>query len=285
MNSEVVLVTPKLAKEWLVKNDGNRNVVQSKVEKYAAMMAAGEWRPNNQGIGFGPNNKLLDGQHRLMAVVRANKSVRMLVVRGLDEQARWTVDAGCKRTIGHVIYMMSGETSVYNVASWCALYMKLVGRSPDYTYPQFTEWRERNAQAIDFVKGEYLSRVRGVRKCAPVAGAIVFAYPTAPEKVEAFARQLRDGEDMPPRSPVLALWRYLSSIRADGEGHRMRHGSDDRVKKTLNALCAHVNGEALERAVVGDRGITYFGRYHGAAPRVAVQMRGRAKLAATPGED
>ncbi len=47
-----MLVTPEMAKEWLMHNTHNRPVSRTTVEKYARDMKAGKWFYTNQGIGF-----------------------------------------------------------------------------------------------------------------------------------------------------------------------------------------------------------------------------------------
>ncbi len=99
---EVVRVTPELAQHWLSFNSGNREVTQAKVDQYRSDMEAGYWLDNGETIRFG-YGKLLDGQHRLMALVLAGVTIRMIVVHGVDSEAQATMDTGRSRTPRDVI--------------------------------------------------------------------------------------------------------------------------------------------------------------------------------------
>jgi hypothetical protein len=100
---EIITVTPATAKEWLARNTHNRPIRDSKVADYARDMAAGNWALNGEAIKFGTDGVLLDGQHRLHAIVAAGTAVPMLVVAGLANDTQNTMDAGAKRTTGDAL--------------------------------------------------------------------------------------------------------------------------------------------------------------------------------------
>jgi len=80
-NAYTVDVTPELAKSWLDANELDRPVSELDVQKYAAHMEAGLWQPlSHNGIAFTEDGMLLDGLHRLHAVIRCGKTVPMVVV-------------------------------------------------------------------------------------------------------------------------------------------------------------------------------------------------------------
>lgn len=94
ITAEVRKVTPELAKTWLGTTEKNRTFRKSRVAQYAADMKAGRWQLNGEAIKFDKNGHLLNGQHRLHAVVRADTTVPMLVISGLDPETRTTMDSG-----------------------------------------------------------------------------------------------------------------------------------------------------------------------------------------------
>lgn len=115
---ELVEITPELAHEWLGFNTHNRNVRQRVVLAYAADMTAGNWRWNGESVKFSADGTLLDGQHRLKAVVEAGIAVPMLVIRGLKNDAQETVDGGAKRKFADVLKLRD-EPSPIALASIC----------------------------------------------------------------------------------------------------------------------------------------------------------------------
>lgn len=83
---KVETITPAMAEEYLRHNEHNprKSASRRQVESYARDMAAGKWFINGEPIVFDANGDLKNGQHRLMAIVKANVPVEMYVVRGVD---------------------------------------------------------------------------------------------------------------------------------------------------------------------------------------------------------
>jgi len=95
---EIVTVTPTLATEWLATNHVNRKLRSRDVEKYARDMTAGRWSMTGEPIKFSASGRLLDGQHRLSAIIRSGVEVKLLVVRNVEDRAQIDMDSGVKRS-------------------------------------------------------------------------------------------------------------------------------------------------------------------------------------------
>lgn len=95
---DIIDVTPTHAETWLSRNPNNRNIRKGMVEAHARDMLAGRWILNGESVKIDDTGHLLDGQHRLSAVVAAEVSVPMIVISGLPADVMATVDAGTKRT-------------------------------------------------------------------------------------------------------------------------------------------------------------------------------------------
>lgn len=80
MKTELMLVTPAQAQEWLTwKNPNNRPLNERIAKTYARDMLAGKWTKSSQGIAFNTRGELTNGQHRLRAIVISNVSVMLNV--------------------------------------------------------------------------------------------------------------------------------------------------------------------------------------------------------------
>ncbi|MEX5590866.1 hypothetical protein, partial [Pseudomonas urmiensis] len=77
-------VTPDMARKYLECNNGSRPVRKQWVAELARRIRDGEWRQTHQGIAFDSDGNVLDGQHRLMAIVLANLPVSIMVFNGFD---------------------------------------------------------------------------------------------------------------------------------------------------------------------------------------------------------
>jgi hypothetical protein len=61
-------------------------------------MLNGNWVLTHQGIAISKSGKLIDGQHRLAAVVKANVPVEMMVFSGLDDESIFAIDQSRPRS-------------------------------------------------------------------------------------------------------------------------------------------------------------------------------------------
>jgi hypothetical protein len=113
---DVVNVTPAMAATWLTQNHHNRNMNVRLVGDYARDMLADNWPLNGESVKFADDGTLLDGQHRLSAVVLADITVQMIVVTGLPVETQETMDAGRKRSTADILGIR-GETHSLIVAS------------------------------------------------------------------------------------------------------------------------------------------------------------------------
>lgn len=70
-------VSPSQAKKWLEQNKANRSVNKAKVKQMARDIKEGHWDSTHQGIAIASDGTLIDGQHRLLAIVE--RYLRILV--------------------------------------------------------------------------------------------------------------------------------------------------------------------------------------------------------------
>lgn len=108
MRIERVLVTPELATTWLEHNDGNRYLGTPAVAELANAMLNGTFKLTHQPIAITPDGRLLDGQHRLSAVVLSGQSVWMTVAYDADPDTFDVIDAGKRRSAADVLGIRTG---------------------------------------------------------------------------------------------------------------------------------------------------------------------------------
>lgn len=98
MKACIETITPDVAKRYLSHNTSNyRNLNVQKVKKYATDMKHGAWEENGESISFSKSGRLLNGQHRLEAIIESNTPVTMVVVRDVENVVD-IFDVGAKRT-------------------------------------------------------------------------------------------------------------------------------------------------------------------------------------------
>lgn len=109
-------IDPVTAKELLDRNTRNRGLSPTTVNTYARDMAAGAWKTTGDGIKFAADGTLLDGQHRLAAIVKANVPVGMFVFRNIETDAQDAMDTGRKRSAADALGL-AGETHASHLAA------------------------------------------------------------------------------------------------------------------------------------------------------------------------
>lgn len=123
--SRIETITPAIAQEWLDKsNTDNRPLSWAVINSYADTMKNGNWLVNGEAITFDEKGNLLNGHHRLRAVIASATTIQSYVVRGVDPKAFSTYDCGRNRTFGQLI-SMQGESNGNNVAAIVRTYLVL----------------------------------------------------------------------------------------------------------------------------------------------------------------
>lgn len=117
-NGTIKDITPKNASALLECNIKNRKARTRHVDWLAAQMAAGYWKFTGEPIKMNSEGILVDGQHRLMAVVQSGTTQRFLVIGGLDDKIIDVIDTGISRSAGDVLNMNGVENST-NLAAVC----------------------------------------------------------------------------------------------------------------------------------------------------------------------
>lgn len=243
-------VTPAIASEWLSKNSKNRNIRRRAVQRLARDMREGAWVYTGEAIKFAKDGSLLDGQHRLAAVIESGMDIEMEVLRGLDQEAQDYMDTGIKRG-AHDVLAIKGYryTSVIAAASRIAL-----GVEAEYTEPaayiathsEVLEWVEANPEIVRSSEIAY-----GYARKADVTTSVV-AYShymmskIDPEEADRFWAQAALKMDLKEGDPVLAMsWKFAELRR---NNTRLKAGVY--LSMIYRAWNARRKGKTMDRMMV-----------------------------------
>lgn len=102
METKQVLMTPQWAESLLRGNTGNRKLSKGWVRVLAGAMERGEWKLTHQGVAVAADGRLLDGQHRLQAVIDSQTTVPMMLSTGVNSDAFLVLDQGKKRGLSDI---------------------------------------------------------------------------------------------------------------------------------------------------------------------------------------
>jgi hypothetical protein len=103
MKTEIITITPDLAAHLLTANIGNRKVTSSNVDYWCACLKGGDVKLTHQGIAIHGTIanpiRLIDGQHRLMAIVKTGIPAKFLVAEEVPMEAFAALDNGKPRSM------------------------------------------------------------------------------------------------------------------------------------------------------------------------------------------
>lgn len=118
------IITPEMAKAWLEHNTNNRKLTLRLVLEYARAMQENRWMVNGETIKIARDGRLVDGQHRLQACVKAGVAFTAIVVTGVEFDTFDTIDKGRKRTTGDDLGMdgIRNSAAVAAAVKWVTAY-------------------------------------------------------------------------------------------------------------------------------------------------------------------
>ncbi len=182
-----LLVNPEVASRWLGGNDNNRRLRPAVVDRYAADMAAGRWTPSSDAIAISPEGRLLNGQHRLTAVVRADCTVGMWVATGMPEESFRNMDRGAMRTFAD---FLDGTGEQHTRELTAAL-----SRAVSYSRSSATGmWELHGGRVTDSDRSDYLAEHPGLRHSIAVCvGRVTKQATSTPNSLLALAHHLIEG--------------------------------------------------------------------------------------------
>lgn len=103
ITAKVELITPDRSRLILEGNTMNRAIIASNVKKIACAIREGRWQLNGDAIRISITGQLLDGQHRLQAIIETGIPCLSFIIEGLPDEVFTTIDQGAPRTLGHLL--------------------------------------------------------------------------------------------------------------------------------------------------------------------------------------
>lgn len=95
----IEVITPQTATKYLSTSVGNRNIKKDTMTALINALTKGTFEVNGETIVFDQNGSLMDGHHRMGAIIRANIPAICLVVRGINRNTWTTMDSGTARSL------------------------------------------------------------------------------------------------------------------------------------------------------------------------------------------
>lgn len=182
----LVLVTPELAIELLNRNKRNRPLNALTIKRYAQDLTDGLFRSTAQPVVIDWNGDLLDGQHRLWAIVESGVEVEMYIATGEDPDTFAAYDRGRRRSPGDVLALLGHSDGNTLGAAASRLHRHLRG----VTWSTTTIDRYVNLEEIIEAVDEFPALVASVKAARRLIAKEAGNGPLAPPSLAAFLHYL-----------------------------------------------------------------------------------------------
>lgn len=213
---ERVTITVEMATNLLEMNGLNRPLKQNHVQRIATQIAEGKWQFNGDTIKIADTGDVLDGQHRLWAVIEAKRPIDTYIVRGVPKEAFATIDTLRAPRSGGDVVALAGVARHRNLVASALAWLLRYQRKTllNYRDPQN---RIENSD-IEVALADNPGIVKAVERAASLRGVAnpaitgFFAYILAMRDVEIAERMLytlRDPSGIPITDPFFLLRSYF----------------------------------------------------------------------------
>lgn len=220
--AQVMSITPDKAKEMLNGNTMNRTKNQVYIRSLAKEMKDGNWAMTGQPIVVSKEGILLDGQHRLEAVIASGVPIDLMVVRGVDKDTFKFIDTGKGRSAGDML-SIEGYKDSTGIAVVAKVIMAYENGVISATGGKGVGVREKatygltNSNILAYIK-EHEKLVKDCRRVAEscrkfgkfltMTDYALFYYILGnidPKEAETFLHQISKGNSLSDGHPVLLL--------------------------------------------------------------------------------
>ncbi|WP_217200336.1 hypothetical protein [Streptomyces buecherae] len=225
-----VRVTPEMAREYLSRASVNRRLDVGQVRLLAEAIVRGQWKLTHQGIGFDEAGALLDGQHRLHAIIEANIPVDMLVVDGLSNDVFPVLDTGKRRSAADTLSSTGAKhlallsSIIRHVLLFKAMpndrWSGTQARIPnDRILAAYNDDKDRYGEAV--AMGRELSKHLFATPTAAATGFFVTTEMAPAADIDEWVRGLKSGANLDPGDARLALREVPRETQKRGSKRRL----------------------------------------------------------------
>lgn len=231
-NEERIDVTPIMAERFLLRNTNNRKVRHPHVLNLAEAMKRGDFVFNGDTIVFDEKGDLLDGQHRLMAVVESNTTQKFLIVYNVSRDVQDTKDRNEGRTVsdalsqagyGHSSHLAGAAKNLRAFEDGGLGWVNARGRFHPRDAKLVLKNHPELTESVAFIMNHRKGLNRVCRAWSTLSCLHYIFSAVDPAAADEFFARLSDGVGLGLTSPVLHLRERLIEDRASQSRLPMNH--------------------------------------------------------------
>lgn len=247
-------INPKLAEALLATDEGNRISRESKIDQFTRAMQQGRWKDNGETIKLDQDGRLIDGAHRLRAIIKSGTTQTFSMALNVDRRYRDTIDRGTTRKIADDL-KMDGDKNCTLTAAVC------VARAT---------WERGGRSVASFASGKTVLSIEEVRDMlrdfphiphsvkhanrkgvsSVISASLVgfchsLWYESSPEEADRFVDDLASGANMLPGDAVLALRNKLLRNKSSSRPTSYKRG--ELIAMLMTAWNNRIEGKDSQR--------------------------------------
>jgi hypothetical protein len=240
-------VNPDIATQWLEGNVRNRRIDPRHVDILAQDMEAGKWRMTHQGIAFSDQGILVDGQHRLWAILQSGCTIRMAVSFGISVESVDAIDGMKARTVVdrmrlNGLFGLDGVSP--NHTATLREMIRSLSDSKRLAYYKEVQLMDRHINAVQFATAHVATKTKGIA-VGYVRGVIARAwYSVDHDELAQFCRVLSTGVSETPWDGTIIKLRNQLMVMGSTRNRTLQKEVYGKVERVLTAW---LNGENPRR--------------------------------------
>lgn len=213
MTETIRTINPEFAHKLLKYNPKNRRLNIQHVRSLASQMEEGLFIPELDFISFDKKGHMIDGQHRLHAIIESQTSFKMKIITGLDPNVRNIIDTGLKRSLADILKM----DGIENAGTVSGAIAKMIifdetGRfdarlNRKFHNADFKKAMKKHPEIL--ICSEKLRPSAIFKRPAQLLALYSLCYKVAPRKADDFFLRLMTGENLEKNSPLLEIRRIV----------------------------------------------------------------------------
>jgi len=208
-----------MAAALLDRNVNNRTISNRNYQVLIRAMQNGEWELNGEAIKIDREGFVLDGQHRLHAVVESGITIPTFLIEGLPPSTQETMDTGKARSLRDIL-QIRGERDSINLAAISR--RVFIYKRHGLRQATVASYPTTNKEVLRFLDENPWVRElpapakrvgRQAKLPASVTGLLMVAFQEVDQDdADYFFSRLEDGTNLGTNHPILVLRSVLSQL-------------------------------------------------------------------------
>jgi hypothetical protein len=223
--TQTVVIDAAWAEQILEKNGRNRPLSHPRIARYTKALVEGRWNFTGDAIQVDWNEDLLNGQHRLHAIVLSDVPMQVNLVTGLPPESQRFMDQGRARSAGNQL-AVEGVSSATQIAAIVKVYLAWMGgqltseaKGVLGATDEIVEYAHAHREELQLAV-TLADRVRkNIKVMIGATGAVAYrALLLDREAAEEFFEILANGANLEIGSPILTFRNHVIKLRTTRVG-------------------------------------------------------------------